>query len=289
MNYHEQIDRYLSHEMSSEEKSEFERELSQNEVLRKHFTEHKETIQKLKNLERAYLKSRLQAIEADLKPDQAKKKLSKFYWLAIPFLLICIGYFIWTQRNKTVQSVYKPETNQSEIDSNVNFFKKEIIPQDSSVSPILKSKNKDSVPIKKSINSEQLFAAHFEPYTDDDIEYEVRSSREKSNYELFKHYYINNKYDKALAAFELLNDLEKSNEQILFIKANIFIATNKINEAQSIIFNLKENPQSAYTNEIYWYLGLCYIKQGELYKAKSTFNSIRGSFKTKANMILKEF
>ncbi len=285
MNFHEQIDRYLANEMNSEERSSFERELIQNEELQIQLTEHREAIQKLKNLERAYLKFRLQAIEVELNQDKPKKKELKFYWMIVVLLLLCVGYFIWKQKNKTVQSVYSPATNQTETDSNVNLLKKDIIPKDSLVNP--KSEKKESLPQKKSIDREQLFAAHFEPYTDDDIEYEIRGNREKSTYELFKHFYINHKYDKALAVFENLDASDKTKEQVLFIKANILMATNKIDDALSILLKLKGNPQSVYSNDLSWYLGLCYIKKGEYSKARFQLIQLKGSHQSNAEMLLK--
>lgn len=267
MSQQDHIDRFLSNKMSAEERASFEKLMQNDPLLAREVEETKRALQKLKNLERLTLKTRLQNIESNLENQEERKKIFPFIWLIL--ILAIMGILLWYNSSKNESPPTVPIETLPEPDSNVNHQNIEISPVDTAAesAPVQPEPKKEKVMSKA--KREEIFAAHFEPYTDDDIEYEVRSNQEKTAFELYKHYYINGKYDKALVAFENLDPGLQNDEQVLFIKANVYMAKGHFDQALQLLHILEKNKTSPYEKDIQWFLALCYVRTGELQKAKS--------------------
>lgn len=273
MNYQEQIDRFLSNKMSAEERHSFEQLMLENPDLLREVEEARFAVQKLKEMERLSLKKRLQDIENQIEENKNTKKANPIIWILVLIIVCGLGLLFWymNQKNTPIPSV--PLEVEAEPDSNVNIQNIEIIPVDTiiKVPPIQnETKQEKTLPREK---REEIYAAHFEPYTDDDIEYEVRSLQEKSPFELYKHYYINGKYDQVLATFEDLDPNLKMDHQVLLIKANVLMAQKKFSPALMILRSLEKDIHSPIFKDVQWYLALCYIQVGQFEKAKAILNN----------------
>lgn len=284
MNYQEQIERYLSNTLAAHERAEFEELMRQDPALTREVENAKFAIEKLKALEQQSLKNRLQNIESQIARTEKAKIIKPVSWLII--IIATIGLVIWFNRQESTNTPELPFEIKPESDSNVNVKPLESIQPDTPpvIPPAQKELRKDKLPPK--INREEIYAVHFTPYTNDDIEYEVRGDKEKSPYELYKHYYINGKYDQVLATFEDLDPNLKMDHQVLLIKANVLMAQKKFSPALMILRSLEQDIHSPIFKDVQWYLALCYIQVGQFEKAKAILNNPALSDPSKSKKLL---
>ena len=103
----------------------------------------------------------------------------------------------------------------------------------------------------------------------------VRAGQEETPFQLFVKAYLDKKYTEALRLFENLPAEDKTDENILFLKANTLLAANQTQAAIAILDKICLDKSSRYTTEAQWYLGLALLKNGDWKTAKSIFSFIK--------------
>lgn len=286
--YGEKIERYLANEMSTEERQNFEMQLLQDADLRNEFEITRNALEDLRWYERMDLKTRLQNIERSVEPDAPERFKVKFSWIAVGFIVLTLLIWIWFKLNdRSIHSVPFPVKN---------------VNQDTSTQHVPESKPKDSIKVnankrptettpdvKKSKHTPQeIYAMVYEPYTDIELENQIRGGDEKNDYEAFCNLYYNERYDKALSVYETLNTDLKTNERVLLIKANAHLALNQVLPAVSILERLHRDTSSIHKKEISWYLGLCYLRLNRIDDAYNLFSDTALRSDPRAKKILRE-
>jgi hypothetical protein len=282
----DKIERYLANQMTPDEKGEFELGMNQDAQLKKEILELQKVIEQLKLQERHVLKSRLINLEKNIVEQEQVKKPIPYAWILMGVLLVIAVILIWNFNNRN-QPVLSPDKDDNfEIDSNSTL----VTPHEIAV--INEQLNPPQPEIKENKsqgNSEELFAAHFEPYTDEALENELRGNEEKSGYEIFKHYYINERYEKALLVLDTLDFTVRNRDQVLLLKAIALMATHKSNTAIPVLEKVVANRNSIYQKDGYWYLALCYLMNGDIPKTKSILKNRLLQDDLRARQLMKKF
>jgi hypothetical protein len=271
--YEERIERYLANQMSAEEKEQFELQLQQDANLKSEFDKTQNALEDLRWHDRIELKSRLQNIEKSIKLENSGKSKIRMGWLGIGLLILLVIVWIWFRMNSkfdqatpgTIIPVNADSTSQSVpnvLPVETTSIKANELP--SEIKPAHK---------KQKHTSEEIYAMVFEPYTDEELENQIRGGDEKTDYEIFCNLYYNERYAKALSTYENLSPEFKDDERVLLIKANAHLALNQLFPAISILERLIKNTGSSNKKEIYWYLGLAYLRLNRIDDAHKLFSN----------------
>lgn len=119
--------------------------------------------------------------------------------------------------------------------------------------------------LKKPVSNEELFAVYFEPYRN--ITQPVARGEELENLKTIAfNAYENGNFEKALTLFDTLLS-HKEESSILFYKANVLL---KLNDAKKAITILEKKAivKDSFSEKIYWYLALSYLKDNDPEKSK---------------------
>lgn len=258
--------------MTKDEKAAFEIELQQNLQLKLELQACQKGIENLKEIERIALKKRLQKLEQSLSLQKNDRKPNYIFWIVPLAISILILLWCWNSYNisKIQSEKYVPIVRISDsilLDSHT-VSKLSVIPEKDSISEIVK------VPkLNNTITEyEDLYTMNFKTYTNDEIEFEVRGLGEKSEYELYKYYYNINKFDEVIFTFEKLSPELKENDLVLLMRANAFMNNRKFDLAIQDLKLLTLKGESIFVHDAFWYLALCYLKEGKVNKVKSILN-----------------
>ncbi|SEC24369.1 hypothetical protein SAMN04489761_2469 [Tenacibaculum sp. MAR_2009_124] len=118
-----------------------------------------------------------------------------------------------------------------------------------------------------------LFESNFSPYPN---VYAVKGEDNKTN-DLLKEamgYYDNEQYEEAILKFRELSEKELSGFPGLYYGISLLMVNN-IEESKSVFRNINSKETSSI--EAQWYLGLTYLKQDSLNKAKEIFELSKDS------------
>jgi tetratricopeptide (TPR) repeat protein len=270
--YEEKIERYLANEMSTEERKNFEGQLQHDSVLKDEFENTQKALEDLRWHQRMDLKTRLQQVEKTIQSNESQKYRLKFGWMVLGIVIFLILFLIWLRFNSSsTQEIpdLKIKTNHDTIIRHVP----DAMPQET-----IKVKSGEIIPdskpeIKKAKHTpEEIYAMVYEPYTDAELENQVRGGDEKNDYEVFCNFYYNERYAKAISVYGNLNADLKANERVLLIKANSHLALNQLFPAISILEKLHRDTNSKNKKEICWYLGLCYLRLNRIDEATKLFS-----------------
>lgn len=138
----------------------------------------------------------------------------------------------------------------------------------------------------KPTNTQELFAQYFEPYPNV-IMPTVRGDLEPDTTLMAKAYraYDSGDYEKAITFFE---QVKAKDEGVYLYLGNSYLADNEPEKA-IVCFEKVINDFEVFDEQAEWYLSMCYIRAGDLKKAKDLLNTIaskEGSYKIKAEQVL---
>lgn len=262
----DKIERYLANRMTSDERVDFELSMSKDPQLRQEVLDLQNGIHQLKLEERAVLKSRLINLEESILEEEKIKKPKPYYWILLSLILLITVLWFKSFNIFIKKDLPSEKTPNLEIDSS---FTPKTVPQETlQIREQLNPKKPKMEKIKSKDKCGELFAAHFTAYTNDELENEIRGNSEKSGYEIFKHLYINERYEKALLVLDTLDPSIINSEMVLLLKANSLMAIHNSNKAIPILEKLIANKNSNYLNDAHWYLSLCYLEKGDVKNAK---------------------
>lgn len=263
------LDKYLSGNMSPDEKLAFENELQNNTQLKMELKACQIGIENLKENEREVLKKRLQELELNLRKQKKERKAKLI--LLILLLAFTLLILLWWWNSYSINEI------NSSRDVPIVKMEDSIYIDSQLVNTVLEHPKQDSfsdlLKVSKLNNSilryEELYALNFKTFTNDDIEFELRGLNEKSAFELYKYYYNNNKFDEVLLTYEKLTHDLKESDLVLLMQANAFMNKERYDSAIKDLNLLTKNGKSILSQDAFWYLALCYLKKGQVNKVKS--------------------
>jgi len=134
------------------------------------------------------------------------------------------------------------------------------------------------------VDNEQLFSEYYQPY------YNVLADNQRSGNGVSNamKWYDQGDYTKAL---ESLNNesIDAEGRLISFYKGICYLELNQIDQAESVFTNLKQQPDFELHQAAHWYLGLSYLKGGNLVDAKNVFKELadkKGPYQQRAQQVL---
>jgi tetratricopeptide (TPR) repeat protein len=121
----------------------------------------------------------------------------------------------------------------------------------------------------------QLFAANFEPYPNvfEPQQRDVAAPATARGWAFAV--YEKKDYDEASRLFQQLF-ISDNEPEVLLLLGNANLANDHTDEAINNFLNLI-NSFDALTEQAKWYLSLCYLKKGDVEKAKQTLKELTGS------------
>ena len=140
-----------------------------------------------------------------------------------------------------------------------------------------------------SYTSDSVYKQYYEPLEANSFNLRGNSNEDAGKLQTGVDYYLSKNYTKAELVFD---ELLKKNENLPEVR--LYSGLNQMgkgNFANAInLFTDIISADDQYIPEALWYLGLCYIKTGEIVKAHSLFETMsetEGIYKKKAQRILK--
>jgi len=198
---------------------------------------------------------------------KARKKRRRWTGLAVGFtLLLIIGILAWPW-TKT-PSVEVPK-QQEQPDS---------LPRAPGINPLQRPDNaqfiQDSIQKEQNRLASRLFAENFKPYKDESLEPSLRGDSEPLPSEKFQQLYWDGNYREALALFGALPTTAKTNDNLLFLKAECLMALGRVGEALPIYEAILKRDKSRYMEVAAWHRALANLKLGQTSKAKTQLQEI---------------
>lgn len=286
--YEEKIERYLANEMSIEERQSFEALLQHDAELKNEFENTKKTLEDLRWHQRMDLKTRLQNIEKSIEPGKPVSSGIKFMWIVLACVILFLLFWFWFKPGDKSAQLEPEAVIQTNLDTSIQNVPHSI-PQETIKVKKIEIKPDGTPGSKKSKHTpEEIYAMVYEPYTDNELESQIRGGDEKNDYEAFCNLYYNERYAKALSVYEKLNTDLKANERVLLIKANAHLALRQVLPAISILEKLHRNTNSTNSKEISWYLGLCYLRLNRINDAYTLFSDTTLRSDPRSKKVLRE-
>ncbi|HAD12724.1 MAG TPA: hypothetical protein DCF33_09835 [Saprospirales bacterium] len=264
----ELIEQYLRGELTPEAHQQFENRLATDQNLRQETELHRYAIYVVRQEARNELKA---ALKSRLSPGTFQPKRS-FRWLlwTLGILVVAAGVVFWKfqyhQKNdvEPSQQLLLPDTTHR------------------AESPEIPVQGAPSMPSPATNpDIQRIYAANFSPYTSNELQTLARAASDDDPFTQFVQAYLNRDFKNALKKFEMLSDEDKTNENILFLRANALLATNQASAAIPILDKICSDKTSTYLPDAQWYAGLAYLKANDLKRAKSYFKEIAASSRGK--------
>ena len=147
------------------------------------------------------------------------------------------------------------------------------------------------------VNSEQLFAAHYETYISDELE-RSNSTALSNPMERGLDAYIKEDYKAAVreleGAIQAADAPDNSHATILFHLAMSSFELQSYEAAKDYLNQLVGLKEGTYTQQAYWYLALIHLKEGNVERSEHFLQqllsiSAKGKYAQQARQLLEEF
>lgn len=259
----DQIEKYLSNKFSDAERNAFEQELTSNSTLRRELELHRQALLAIRLKGREQLRQRWLAQPGESEFQEAGSAAARIFRVII-FSIIVISGIIWYWYTRQAPVNHSDRTYPDTITVKPTYQS----PAPNTLEDSEKKQQQstpDIVPDK-----EKLFANYFQPYRDESLNPIVRdnSSVPTSAFENFRQLYWNSRYPEALISYESLDPVLRENDNLLFLKANLLLATGQSDQSMLILEKIIHNNRSRYIVEAQWYNALCYLRKGDWVVAK---------------------
>lgn len=131
---------------------------------------------------------------------------------------------------------------------------------------------------------QDLYSAYFEPTT---VSLVNRSEQNSVSLATIAELFNTGAYQATVASIDQLPPAEQNQDLIKYIKAISLIASGRDQQGRTLLDRLPP----LYSNEVLWYKGLSYLKEGEIQKAKASLSKITPEYNryTQVKSILKQF
>ncbi|MDQ3017150.1 MAG: hypothetical protein M3R25_10600, partial [Bacteroidota bacterium] len=269
------FERYLTGEMTIDERHDMEKRLQIDFDLRQELMQYELVIDSLRMAQREELKARFRDRDKILDKGLPGKKWEiqrRDIWLfaaAALVIVLLVFNFLMPRENSEYQSEVKPlDTIQEDKIKTipVDTIQTNPVPEDK---PDMAEKMSDRKTKTMKERGEELYAANFEPYRDDEMDPTSRSDEEGlSDLEKFQVSYWEGRYKEAISGFETLTPEYKNNLNFQFIYAMALMQLKRSEDAASILREIRKDPGLIYYAESGYYLALYQIRQGSFETAK---------------------
>jgi len=198
---------------------------------------------------------------------EAINKRKRWIWWAIGFtLLLIIGILAWPwTKTPTLEVPKQPDQPDSLPMAPGNNLPPS--PDDAQFTY-------DSIQKEQKRLASRLFAENFKPYKDESLEPSLRGDSEPLPSDKFQQLYWDGKYREALALFGALPATAKTNDNLLFLKAESLMALGRVGEALLIFEAILKRDKSRYMEVAAWHRALANLKLGQTSKAKTQLEEI---------------
>lgn len=257
---HQDIEAYLDGTLDPEARALFEAQLAQDEALQTALTEARTLREDL-----AWI-----AVEQGLKQREqsfwdkknALKKRKRWIWLALGFTLLLItGILCW------------PSTKQPTIEAPAQRTLPDSLPATpGNRLPVPANEpqlTNDTMQKQQKMPVSRLFAQYFKPYKDESLEPFLRGDSEPMPSDKFQQLYWDGNYREALAQFGTLPPTAKTNDNLLFLKAECLMALGRVGEAVPIYEAILKRDKSRYMEVAAWHRALANLRLGKTTQAKT--------------------
>ncbi len=246
--YQDWIERYLNHELNSEESASFEKALQEDPALKNQLEYYKLGLKGLK--QERFLELRKHFEDLDQKENRRKTLLYALSVMMAGILLFFTIKAYQRTHSNTSPPVVQPIQDSLSIEiieNKVGFdtLEPQTLPSDTPI-PKVKSILKKEKTFASERPRQNDIVMHMEPYRGEELNVKIRALGELSPYDLFVSLYWAGKYSEALDAYEKLNEEIKQNSNVLFIKANALLAQKKYTDAIALFSVVKSDPKSRY-------------------------------------------
>lgn len=254
------IERYYRNSLDPAELAEFQRRLETDAVFREAVELHRDALEAIRLEGTAMLRARLEAKGRDL---DAKAPVLNRFWI-LPAVLLCI-LGIWliirapARCNRTTPPPAQKAASKAPVET-------------PPAAPLRKKAGEEPAP--KNETGQQLFAVWFKPYRDESLEPARRGASPASPSEQFQQFYWDGNYGAALRAFDALDAGTQNNDNLLFLKANCLLASERDIEANTLLEAIVRNGSSRFRAQAPWYLALARLRAGRRQEAKSLLRAI---------------
>ncbi len=254
MNEQEQIEKYLGNALSDAERVAFEQALENSPALRRELERHRLAILAIRLKGREQLRQRW-AVQPEAPAMPAARGAYGRFLRAGIFILATVMVVVlalWWWRGDQ-SALNRPAPIPADT---VRAKPTAPLPAIPKTSPIARD---------APAGAEKLFATYFKPYRDESMNPTVRDNPAggQSAFDKFQQLYWEHQYAGALNAFEALDPVLRQNDNLLFMKANLLLATGQTDQAAALLEAILLNNRSRYLEEARWYEMLCYLKKGD--------------------------
>lgn len=202
-------------------------------------------------------------------PDATQRR-GGFRWLVLTFALILAGLLLWWNRPADAPQTSDPALQPQPGLQNTPAATSDTPDQATPAPPAGNRLQAD----RKS-GDRRLFAQHFTPYKDDSLEPSRRGASDLLPAEKFMQLYWEDRHREALAVFETMNEIDKGNDNLLFVRANCLLASGRAPEAATLLEQLIRNDRTRFMAEARWYLALAHLQSGRHEQARTLFLEIQ--------------
>ncbi len=143
---------------------------------------------------------------------------------------------------------------------------------------------------KDKVSTADLFAEYYQP-AEINISFRTAEDIVDSDLRTAMFFYENKEYSKAITLFEKILDSDQTRIGLNLYSGISHMELNHYTKANENFRKIIDHKENVFIESAQWYLGLCYIKTGEIDKAKDIFESIdanNGYYKKEAHKVLKK-
>ena len=253
----ERLQRYLSQELSDEERTAFEQELAADAELRRELEAYRQAVAVVQAAGREKLKAQLAEKGRQLDARQNKSWLVYVGWATLGLLAALLGWW-WLMK--------RPDTTRP-LDANTNKtqLKDTISPTETPppMAPPVQPPPAAEAERPATNSSQQIFAEWFSPYRDESLEYAVRGDVDPTPLELFLQHYWAEEYRLALVAFDSLDQSSNISDNNWFLYANCLMVSGKSQAAQPVLERIIARDKNRFRAHVPWYLAMSLLAQNQ--------------------------
>lgn len=269
------IERYLLDELNEEERAGFEERRATDADFRREVEEYEKTARLIRLSGRQELKARLAEQGRRLDAEKASAGSRPRWWIALAILAI-LAPALWFL-GKKMNPVRTEKPGSEHVRDSVEMIApvssdsaEEVVPQ----SPTEENRFEGAQAAGRSAGTDKLFAAYFQPYKDESMELSVRGEGALTPEEQFRQYYWEGEYRLALESFEAMGEYGRSNDNLLFLKANCLLHAGRGEEAAILLEGIIREGRSRFRSQAPWYLALSRLQSGEKEVAETLLRRI---------------
>lgn len=218
------IERFIAHEMTTEEAKNFEHRMEQDTALRKEVEAYELALFAIREEKKAELKQKFISLEELNKLHKPETRLIPM-WIKVAVSAAAIFLILFLTRNTwaTYPETLTPEEQNQIFADNFSVYR------DETMNPNVRGGDEDTSALIK-----------------------------------FQTAFWNGNYASALTLYDSLSSGLQQSDRLRFFKANMLLETNRYDEALVILNELLQDPEFIYADDVTWTIALIHLRSGEV-------------------------